>query len=179
MPMIVKGTPLMKIVSPTGLISWPTFSGAPQSSSRVAVPITHTFRAISSSNSLNIRPYSTTCSFISTAAGHTPRQFHGRNVFPLADKVAGMRISGEKSVTRGAAKPLAFRFERLLQERAHGLGCAAGARAQLAIRFEQTKVIARNAVLHGCQALQFPAGEHGVRGARPGVCGVREPRHLL
>ena len=100
MPMIVKGTPLMKIVSPTGLISWPTFSGAPQSSSRVAVPMTHTFRAISSSNSLNIRPYSITCSFISSAAG--PMQFQGRKVFPLADKVAGMRISGEKSVTNGA-----------------------------------------------------------------------------
>src|ERR1035438_8304986 len=74
-----------------------------------------------------------------------------------------------------AAQPLALRCERIRQHGSYRSWCAAGTCAQVALRFEQTKVIARSPLLHERQVLQFPAGEQGVRGCRPGV----HERHLL
>ena len=54
----------------------------------ISEPMTQTLRAISSSSSLNMRPWAITCSFISSATGQTPLQDQGRKVLPRAERVA-------------------------------------------------------------------------------------------
>ncbi len=109
--MMVNGSPLIEIVSPVGIISRPTSSGKPNSSSRTPVPITQTLRAFSSSISLNMRPYWMTCCSMSMALGQVPTVRQALKDFPpcvsiapppLGPPLPDNRISGVTSFTSEA-----------------------------------------------------------------------------
>lgn len=82
MPMILKGSPLIWIVSPNGTISLPIFSGPPKRASRTPVPMTQTLSAILSSMALNIRPCPMLCPLTLRAPGQVPRILFGCARFP-------------------------------------------------------------------------------------------------
>ena len=93
------------------------------------------------------------------------------------DVNAGERLSHSRM--QFAAQPLAFRFERVRQDLAQRLRCTANTGAQIAIGFEQAKIIARGAELHMRQALQFPTGEKGIGGVRFARREAGKPSDLL
>ncbi len=103
MPTIVNGWLAMLMTSPIGMISRPVCSGDPNNSSRMAVPITHTGLARSSSSSVKKRPCWSVCRFISSTAGQTPTASDGTTVLsPLVTATSPTRISGETTRRRGA-----------------------------------------------------------------------------